>query len=171
MTSDVKRTFHISPNLSLSPTGAVLFYLSVVFGTLVVSGGVALAGFWPVLPFAGLELALLGWVLWSIQKRGRYKEVLTVNEDSVIVEKGENDVEQRVEFRRHWAGVEMRSSGRPTAASRLSISAHGRRCVIGECLTEDERRALARRLTECIGPHNTSPALLGAGGRDQGGEA
>lgn len=166
MSSDVQRTFHISPNLSLSPAGAVWFYLTVVFGTFVVSGGVALAGFWPVLPFAGLELALLGWVLWSIQKRGRYKEVLTVNEESVIVEKGENDVEERVEFRRHWAGVDMRPSRQSTAPSRLSISAHGRRCVIGECLTEDERRALARRLAECIGQHNTSPALVGAGGKD-----
>ncbi len=161
MASDVQRTFHISPNLSLSPTGALLFYLSVVLGTLLVSGSVALAGFWPVLPFAGLELALLGWVLWSIQKRGRYKEVLTVSQQSVVVEKGEQDVEERVEFARHWAGVEMRKGRSRSAASRLAITAHGKRCVVGDCLTEDERRALARRLTECIGPQNASPSLLG----------
>ena len=159
MTSSVQRTFHIAPNLSLSPTGAVLFYLTVVFGTLLVSGSVALAGFWPVLPFAGLELALLAWVLWSVQKRGRYREVLTIDDQSVVVEKGENEVKERVEFARHWAGVEVRAGSGPRAPSRLSISAHGKRCAIGDCLTEDERRSLARRLNECIGPHNASPTL------------
>ncbi|MEM6638506.1 MAG: DUF2244 domain-containing protein [Pseudomonadota bacterium] len=156
----MKRTFQISPNLSLSPEGALMFYLTVVTATALVSGSVALQGYWPVLPFAGLELGLLGWVLWSVQKRGRYREVLTISADTVVVEKGESEVSERVEFARHWAGVEMRATRGPSSASRLSITAHGRRCVIGECLTEVERRSLARRLVECIGPHDSSPALL-----------
>ncbi len=158
MAAHTERVFHITPNLSLTPRGAVLFYLTVLGGTLVVSGGVALAGYWPVLPFAGFELALLAGVLYTIQRRGRYKEVLRIEDEKIIVEKGEIAVQERVEFARHWATVEMSRGGTPV--SRLAIKAHGERCVVGECLTETERQGLARRLVQCIGPVNTSPPIV-----------
>ena len=157
---DAERIFHIMPNLSMTPRGAVVFFLIVLGGTVIVSGGVALAGFWPVLPFAGLELGLLAWVLYTVQRRGHYREVLRIADDIVVIEKGEKSVQKRVEFARHWAAVDVVKTPGPASLSRLSISEHGKRCVIGECLTEAERRGLARRLVECIGPFNTSPPLL-----------
>ncbi|MFK7885737.1 MAG: DUF2244 domain-containing protein [Gammaproteobacteria bacterium] len=158
-----ERIFHITPNLSMTPVGALWFYASVVVGTLIVSGGVAMAGFWPVLPFAGLELALLGGVLYVIQRRGRYKEVLRVDDQQIVIEKGEIEVAERVEFARHWASVEMTGAPRPEVPSVLAISGHGKRCIVGQCLTEDERKSLARRLAQCIGPFDSSPELVGNG--------
>lgn len=155
-----ERVFHISPNLSMTPRGAIWFFLIVLFGTLMVSGSVALAGYWPVLPFAGMELALLAYVLHLVQRRGNYREILSVGDDKIVVEKGEKAVQERVEFARHWAAVDVAKVPGPAALSRISISGHGKHCVIGECLTEPERQGLARRLVECIGPYNTSPPLL-----------
>ena len=53
----------ISPHCSLTTRGAWLFFGSVCVTSFSLAGFVALQGFWPVLPFAGLEMALLGWAL------------------------------------------------------------------------------------------------------------
>lgn len=162
MSADTERIFEISPNISLSARGAVIFYLSLVLATVLVSGTAAVMGYWPVLPFAGFELLVLGIALYLVQRRGRYKEVLRIGEETIVVEKGENAVRERLEFVRHWARVDMER--RPDAAlSRLVISGQGQRCEIGECLTESEREGLARRLATFIGPVNASPPLLAAG--------
>ena len=50
------RRFVIGPNASLSRRGAMWFMGSVGVVTLGSATGFALKGFWPVLPFAGLEL-------------------------------------------------------------------------------------------------------------------
>jgi len=160
VSGQTERVFHISPNLSLTPRGAVYFYLCVLFGTVIVSGGVAMAGFWPVLPFAGFELALLGGVLYSIQRRGSYREVLRIANDKIVVEKGEKSVQERVEFARHWAAVEIALVKGAVDSSKLLITGHGKRCIVGECLSETERRGLARRLMQVIGPFNSSPPLV-----------
>lgn len=162
MSADTERIFEISPNMSLSPRGAVIFYLSLVLATVLVSGTAAVLGYWPVLPFAGFELLVLGIALYLVQRRGRYREVLRIGEKVIVVEKGENAVQERLEFVRHWASIEMER--RPNAVlSRLVIAGQGKRCEIGECLTEAERVGLARRLEQFIGPVNASPPLVAGG--------
>jgi len=46
-------------NCSLTPRQLLLWYLSLCVITLVIAGGFWLAGYWIVLPFAGLELGLV----------------------------------------------------------------------------------------------------------------
>ncbi len=45
-----------------------------------------LRGFWPVLPFAGLEMALLGWALHRSMQRRHQIETITVSDDDVRIE-------------------------------------------------------------------------------------
>ena len=45
----------------------------------------ALQGFWPVLPFAGLEMAVLGWALKTSMDRRHHRETVTVSDDEVRV--------------------------------------------------------------------------------------
>lgn len=160
----IEKILEIAPNRSLSPRGARLFYGSLVAGTVLVSGTVAALGYWPVLPFAGLELAVLGYALWSVQRGGRYREVVRISERTVVVEKGQLSPEERVEFDRHWSRVELRRRSAANSLTRLELSSQGSRCELGRCLSETERQGLARRLNECIGPLNASPdlALVGA---------
>ena len=159
MPGDADHIVEISPNLSLSPRGAAWFYLSLVLGTLLVSGPMIALGYWPILPFAGFELALLGFVLWSVQRAGRYREVIRIGPERIVVEKGEKHVRERLEFARHWSAVELRRPATRSQASQLLITSQGRGCEIGRCLTESERRGLAARLREFIGPINATPEL------------
>lgn len=66
---------------------------------------------------------------------------------------------REVVFPRHWAQVKLHVPVSRLHPSRLTIESHGRRCEVGNFLTEEERRGLARRLAHAIGRINESPAL------------
>jgi uncharacterized membrane protein len=149
----------ITPNCSLSTRGALLFFGSLCFVTFAIAGFVAARGFWPVLPFAGLEMAVLGWAL-SVSLRRRYhRETITVSDSDVRVESRDRSHSVEVVFPRHWARVKLRRPHSPLHPSCLTIESHGRRCEVGSFLTEQERRGLAQRLTRLIGRVDESPTL------------
>ena len=149
----------LAPNCALSDDQARLFMGSLVVGTLIVSGSIALAGFWLVLPFAGLELLAVGYALSLSMRRGRYKEVLRVFNDQLVVEKGVQTVEERVEFPRYWASVKLVPSRVASYPSRLIVSCMGKSLEIGEFLTEAERIGLSKRLASLVGPAETLPPV------------
>ncbi len=152
-------TISIKPNCSLTPHTAVWFFVGLAGVTLAIAGLLAVQGFWPVLPFAGLELGGLGWALWaSMQRRFRRQDIL-IAETEVAVEDCDRKFKSRLVFPRHWAQVKMRSGSSPLAASRLVIESHGRSCEIGSFLNEQERRGLSQRLARLIGRVNESPPL------------
>jgi len=150
----------LAPNCALSEDQARLFMGVLVIGTLLVSGSIALAGFWLVLPFAGLELLAVGYALSLSMKRGRYKEVLRVFTDELVVEKGVQKVEERVEFPRYWASVQLVPARVASYPSRLMVSCMGKSLEIGEFLTEPERVGLGKRLKSLVGPVETLPHVV-----------
>jgi uncharacterized membrane protein len=149
----------IRPNCSLTPRAAVAFFASIAVVTLAVAGLFAFQGFWPILPFAGLELAGLGFAIWlSLQRRFRRQDIV-IADTEVAVEDCDRKFQSRLVFPRHWAQVKMRAGYSPLAASRLFIESHGRSCEIGKFLNEQERRGLSQRLARLIGRINESPPL------------
>ena len=141
---------HVSANCSLTPRDAVLFFAGVAVGSLTLAVTLAIRGFWPVLPFAGLELLALGAALVVSQRRGRYREVISVFSDRVVIERTDGGRIGRDEFPRAWARVELvapRHRGHP---GRLFVGSHGRRCEVGRALTEEERRSMSGRLKALI---------------------
>ena len=75
----------IVPNCSLTPRGALLFFGSLCFATFAIALLMTLRGFWPVLPFAGLEMALLGWALHRSLQRRFHSETITVSDEDVRI--------------------------------------------------------------------------------------
>jgi uncharacterized membrane protein len=149
----------IAPNCSLSVRGALVFFggmCSVSFG---IAGLLAALGFWPVFPFAGLEMAVLAWGLKASLERRRQRQTITVSERDVLVESRTGSHCVRVVFPRHWARVKLRRPASRLYPSRLVIESHGRQCEVGDFLTEEERRGLAVRLGRLIGRIDESPRL------------
>jgi uncharacterized membrane protein len=149
----------ISPHCSLTTRGAWLFFASLCVTSFSLAGFVALQGFWPVLPFAGLEMALLGWALKVSMRRRHHRQTITVTPETVEVEEHLHDDARRVVFPRHWAQVRIRAGHSPMHPSRLTIESHGRRCEVGSFLNEQERTGLAGRLKRLIGRIDESPPL------------
>jgi uncharacterized membrane protein len=149
----------LSPNCSLTPRGAVAFVGSLAVIVFAVAVFFASRGLWPILPFAGLEVGLLAWAVRSSLRAGAEREFIVVSDASVVVEHRGARGSRRTVFPRHWAKVKLRDPLPSPHPSRLTIESHGRACEVGRFLTEDERRALARRLKQLVGNTSESPAL------------
>jgi len=128
----------------------VLFFGVTAAASLLLAGLLAARGFWPVLPFAGLELFALGVALGLSIRRGRYCEVISVYRDRIVMEKGVGRIEERIELPRHWARVELARAPWRGHPSRLLLRCHGKSWEVGAVLTESERESLRLRLAELI---------------------
>ena len=141
----------IGPNASMNGRQALVFFAGISAVCLAIAIGFAALGFWPILPFAGAELAALGAALVVVQKRNRYREVLVFQGDSLRVEFGLAGVgaQARSEWPRHLTRVWLE---RAAGATQLVLGCGAQRLVVGSCLTDAERVALARRVKELIHP-------------------
>jgi uncharacterized membrane protein len=157
--SSLQQRIEIVPNCSLSPHGALVFFGSLCAATFGIATFMIFRGFWPVLPFAGLEMAVLGWALKRSLDRRHHSETITVSDDDVKIERRDSAHYVEVVFPRHWARVKLRRPHSRLHPSCLTIESHGRRCEVGSFLTEQERRGLAQRLTRLIGRVDESPSL------------
>jgi uncharacterized membrane protein len=148
--ADQNQQFIIRPNRSLSWAEIRVFYLAVV----VISGAIAtsftMIGFWPVIPFTGLELLALGAALYVCARRCYWREVVSVRSNTIEVEKGRYGPEESWSFPRAWAQVELSLPVHRRHPSTLRIRSHGRQVELGTFLTEWERRALANDLQRAI---------------------
>ena len=127
-------------NNSLSSSGRLL-----VFGfLLVVSVGIA-AGFslvfgaWPILPFAGIEMAVLFAAFRCMERHAGDYERITIRGAQVEVEVQDGSSVMRRELNRHWARVIR-------AGDRVALRSHGREVEIGRHLTDEQRLRLAREI-------------------------
>ena len=144
--------------------GARLFFASVCVPTFGIAGAATVLGYWPVLPFAGAEMVLLGWALKTNMARRFEREHIEVSETEVSVEYTfTNRPPRRVVFPRHWAQVKIRRAKSPLHRGQLVIESHGRAREVGKFLTDEERLQLAAELRQLIGDMNQSPALPGPG--------
>ncbi len=149
----------ICPNCSLTVRGALLVFSSACVLCLGIAGAFAILGLWPILPIAGMEMVLLGWALHESLARRFRAQILTITDSDVSIESRDRSSSREVIFQRHWAKVRLICPASRLHPSRLTIESHGRRCELGEFLTEDERRGLALRLQRLIGRINESPPL------------
>ena len=153
------RRFELTPRCSLTPRSARVFVASVAAGTFAVATFFTAQGFWPILPFAGLEIALLIWAVRASMRKGSERETIIVSHDVVTLQRLTAVGADVSVFPRHWVRVKLHAPLAALHPSRLLLESHGQACEVGRFLTEDERRSLAVRLKQVVGNMNESPAL------------
>ncbi len=136
----------LRPNRSLTARGATFFLVSLLVVYLAIGIPLALVGLWLILPFAGLELLAVGGCVYVAMGRSARCEVVSVDDQTVVVESGRQRPERRSEFKRAWVQVRLQTSGHRWYPSRLTIGSHGKLIEIGAFLNEDERRRFAKEL-------------------------
>lgn len=145
------RRFVIRPNRSISWEGTKRLFLVIVLLSMAIAISFGAAGFWPVIPFAGLELFALGSAWYVCARRCHQSEVVFIRPHCVEVEKGRHRPEERWHFPRAWAKVELLAPFHHQHPSKLVIRSHGQQVELGAFLNEWERRALAGDLRQAIG--------------------
>lgn len=141
----------VRPNRSMSWHDVQLVYVAMVAAGLMIATGLALAGAWLVFPFAGLELVAVGACFYRSAQRCAEREVISIDDGLIAVERGRYRPMQRFELPRQWAQVGLQQGAVRGYPCRVLIRAHGRAVEVGSRLAESERRLLARRLRRCLG--------------------
>lgn len=154
-----ERVLELMPHRSLTPKSARIFIALVAAPTFAVALMFTAQGFWPILPFAGLEIGLLIWAVRASLRSGQERETITVSLDSVIIRHWDRRGVQSSVFPRHWSRVTLHAPPAALHPSRLMLESRGFACEVGRFLTEDERRSLAVRLQQLVGNMNETPAL------------
>ncbi|HEY7642674.1 MAG TPA: DUF2244 domain-containing protein [Steroidobacteraceae bacterium] len=139
------------PRCSLKPASAAAFVAVVGGTTFAVAGVFAAQGLWPVLPFAGLEVALLAWAVRASLRDGSKRETIAIDEDWITIRRSDSRGEHFSVFPRHGSRVTLRTPQTALHPSRLLLESRGRACEVGRFLTEDARRSLAARLKQLVG--------------------
>jgi uncharacterized membrane protein len=129
-------------NNSLSSFGRRLVFGSILVVSVGIAAGFTLmCGAWPIMPFAGLEMAVLYFAFRYMDRHAADYEQITIQGGSVAIEVHEGARVRRLELSRGWAKIVCEADG-----SRLALRSHGREIEIGRHLCEERRLEMAREL-------------------------
>ncbi len=123
---------------------AVVATMNLAFATWLVARGA-----WPVTPFMGADVGLLGWALHASRVAARRREELRVTQNSLRLDRfPPRGRPTQVEFNPYWVRVELEEP--PRSPTRLTLRSHGRVEQIGAFLPPAERQTVAQALRAAI---------------------
>ena len=129
-------------NCSLKPRQLMAVYASLC----VLSLGIASAFWWQgvrlVMPFAWVELLVVGGALWVYSRHATDHERIALRNDRLTVEHANGACVERVEFQPAWVRVEPVHGNR----SLIELSGQGRRIAVGRYIRPEQREELAEEL-------------------------
>jgi uncharacterized membrane protein len=79
----MEERIELSPNCSLTPTAARMFFVCTCLFSLAFAMIFVVHGFWPVLPFWALEMVALGLALHTSMRRRFYTQTLLITDSMV----------------------------------------------------------------------------------------
>ena len=133
-------------NCSLSPRQLWQWYFSLCVITLSVATGFMLAGYWIVLPFAGVELMLVGTAFLIYGRHATDYEMIELQADQLKLVKAEGSKLTEVKWVTQWAKLSY--NGQYKAP--LMFSHRGEQVKIGKFIAEKDKSALHRELKAAL---------------------
>lgn len=150
--SPVRLLLRPNPPMPRRARMMLLGILAAVMGTYALL--LASRGFWPVLPFAGLELGALAMALQMTARRASCTETVEIDERDLRIRRDEPRGIASAAFTSGWARVRLMPGARRWHAHRLEVGSHGRWVELGRFLTEAERRRAAEIMARALRPHS-----------------
>ncbi|MEQ8232143.1 MAG: DUF2244 domain-containing protein [Gammaproteobacteria bacterium] len=145
-----------TPTWVLSPTRSMTWPQAKRFLLLVAAVSAAIGGFFfalgmpLVLPFSGLEALAVTAAFYVVLREGERREVIRLDGDLLVIERGLRRLEERIEFNRFWVRVALEPAGSRLHPRRLVLRAHGQQLELGRFLTDGERESFARTLINAL---------------------
>jgi len=134
-------------NCSISPVGLARVFLALALVSLLIAGGFATVGAWLVLPFAGVEVVLLGVSFVMVARHAVDQERIELRHDKLTVEVVDGTSVTRMGCDRRWARVRLEERG----GVRVLLGMHGNEVEIGRHLDARSRIDLAGELRRRLG--------------------
>jgi len=134
---------HTVPNRSLGRTGRRWFLGMMGATTFAIAAGATAIGAWPVMPFAGAEIALLAMAFRVLARHDADFERLEIGEHEVRMESRDASLVTRLVANRTWARLIVRDRGERCT---LGLAYAGQVVPLGRLLSDEGRRKLAQEL-------------------------
>jgi uncharacterized membrane protein len=142
--------WELSPTRSMTWPQAQRFILAVSLVSLAIGGFFMFLGAPLVLPFSGLEALAVALAFYLVVRDGERREIVRLEGDYLVIERGMRTLQDRVEFNRYWVKVELRSAPSRLHPRRLHVGVQGRSIELGCFLNEHERESFARMLINAL---------------------
>ena len=138
----------IRPNRSISSRNLVIIVICLTIVCLTIALSFLSLGLWLVLPFAGLEIFVVGLAIGYTIRRSEDCETILIDDKQVVVTQQSGRRTREQTFQRYW--VRVQPGVTPLQPSRLEIGSHGRFVEIGRDLTDDYKEELTSRLNHVL---------------------
>lgn len=145
------------PNHSSTWRNNQLVLLMIAIPSLGAALGFSLLGAWPILPFAGAELAALGAALYYVNWKLEYRHVITLDADQVLIDKGHYAPRRRYRIDRDQAALAVTPERHPWEGPGLTVHGRQDRVVVGDFLNRDDALSLLALLRKELLVRTHSP--------------
>lgn len=139
----------LRPSPPLSPRILCVILLLVALANLAIAFYFVLHGAWPIAPFLGADVALLGWAFRASLAASRREEHVTLTRALLRIARrpprGQGD---EIQFNPYWVRVHMDDP--PEHWSQLTLWSHGKGLTIGRFLAPDVRASFADTLKRAL---------------------
>ena len=140
--------FRLTPNRSLSWQGNLRILYSLCGLSAVIVTGMIIAGAWVVLPFVGLELGALAAGLYYTALCCRQQEVLSLNGDSLVLEKGIYRRQSRWQWPRRYTRVRLDVPRHPWTPPAVFLRHRDEEVPLAPFLNHEDTADLVRALEQ-----------------------
>jgi uncharacterized membrane protein len=130
-----------------------LYLLYTLMGISVTLGiSFLLMGAWLILGYSIIEMAVLAACMHYCVSQCSKREVITVSEHDVHIEKGTRRPSKSWDYQRLWAKFLVQHPRHPWDPAVISIRSHGKELELGSFLSKPDKYELIRQLKRVI-PH------------------
>ena len=137
----------IEPNRPISWRENLHFIRVFALISVLVSALFVYKGLYLVLPFSGLEVALLSLALYLVYKHYSICQIIYFTQDSVIIESGIDHATERIEYQRFWSRFYIDHKG-PQHIPILKIRSHDHVTEIGGFLSYADKIKLIQLIKD-----------------------
>ena len=129
-------------NCSVTPAQLAGLYISLCIVSLGIAGGFWLHGAKMIMPFAWIELLMVGAAFLVYARHATDGEHSVLHDRQLVVEQTHAGKLHRAEFNREWVRIEPQTDDR----SLIEVSCQGRSVRIGRHIRPELRPALAKEI-------------------------
>ena len=138
----------LSPNSSLTGIYRVIFLASISFICLGIATVFYFFGAYLILPFAGIEIAILLIAFYLSFRWSSRKELIYISQEVVKIEKGIHKAEYLWEEFRTFTSFQIEKDANKSL--RLSFRSKGYDVIVGDFLNEDDKNILINEIRNII---------------------
>ena len=138
----------LSPNSSLTGIYRIIFLASISFICVGIATVFYFFGAYLILPFAGIEIAVLLIAFYLSFKWSSRKELIYISQEVVKIEKGIHKAEYLWEEFRTFTSFQIEKDANKSL--RLSFRSKGDDVIVGDFLNEDDKNILINEIRNII---------------------